>query len=71
MIINRVYFKIQWWKDGGVWIDLPDVIWETYSEAVSALFDIDSEAIYDELRVVKVTEEIILSIGTAYRREDV
>jgi hypothetical protein len=58
MIINRVYFKIQWWKDGGVWIDLPDVIWETYSEAVSALVDIDSEAIYDELRVVKVTEEI-------------
>jgi len=45
-------------KDGGVWIDLPDVIWETYSEAVSALVDIDSEAIYDELRVVKVTEEI-------------
>lgn len=58
MIVNRVYFKIQWWKDGGVWIDLPDVTWETYSEAASAMVDIDSEAIYDELRVVKVTEEI-------------
>ncbi len=58
MIVDRVYFKIQWWKDDGVWIDYPDITWESHSQACATLMDIDQEAKYDLLRVVKVTEEV-------------
>lgn len=58
MIVDRVYFKIQWWKDDGVWIDYPGVTWESHSQASAALLDISMDGKYELLRVVKVTEEV-------------
>lgn len=64
IMIEQVYFKIQWWKDAGCWIDyLPtesgsDRI-ETRSQAMETLEYMDMKFPHMDHRVVMVTEEII------------
>lgn len=59
-MLNRVYFRVEWWKDAGVWLPVPYSA-ENYSldDALNALELVEQEANYDALRVVKVTEEIV------------